>query len=104
MRLIERYRDFSEVFELTEVPMAGDLVQGYQLIRGILAAGYTGGSFCLLCDARRQDLIESWYFVVRAVRDCTLRCRLRLLTWQNLTPNLPKTLCRFLDAKYGIHP
>ena len=104
MRLINRYQDFSDVFESSEVPTTGDLVQSYQLIRGILAAHATGGSFCLLCDARRPDLIESWYSVVRAVCDCALRCRLRLLTWQDLTPNLPKSLRRFLDAKYGIRP
>ena len=62
----------------------GGIVSGYQLIRGVLAAYATGGSFCVFCDARRPDLIENWYSVMRAVRSCVLRCRLQLLTWQEL--------------------
>ena len=101
-RMIERYRDLDEVFDRQELMMSGDAVPGYQLIRGVLAAHATGGSFCILCDARRPDLIENWYAVMRAVRSCVLRCRLQLLTWQELTAVLPKSLQKFLAAKYGI--
>jgi hypothetical protein len=72
------------------------------LIRGVLAAHATGGSFCVLCDARRPDLIENWYLVMRAVRSCVLRCRLQSLTWQELTAALPKSLRKFPASKYGI--
>ncbi len=102
-RMIERYRDLAEVFDPGEL-MAGDVVRGYQLIRGVLAAHATGGSFCVLCDAQRPDLIENWYSVIRAVRNCVLRCRLQLLTWQELTAVLPRSLQKFLAAKYGISP
>ena len=101
-RMIERYRDLEEVFDPRELMMSGAVVRGYQLIRGVLAAHATGGSFCVLCDARRPDLIENWYAVMRAVRSCVLRCRLQLLTWQELTAVLPKSLQKFLAAKYGI--
>ena len=101
-RMIERYRDLEEVFDLAELMVSGNVIRGYQLIRGVLAAYVTGGSFCVLCDARRPDLIESWYLVMRAVRSCVLRCRLQLLTWQELTPALSKSLRNFLVAKYGI--
>jgi hypothetical protein len=101
-RMIERYRDLGEVFEPGELTISGDVVRGYQLIRGVLAAHATGGSFCVLCDARRPDLIENWYSVMRAVRSCSLRCRLQLLTWQELTAVLPRSLQKFLAAKYGI--
>lgn len=103
-RMIERYRDLDEVFDREELMISGDVVRGYQLIRGVLAAHATGGSFCVLCDARRPDLIENWYSVMRAVRSCVLRCRLQLLTWQELTAVLPRSLQKFLDAKYGIRP
>jgi hypothetical protein len=103
-RMIERYRDLGEVFEPEELMMPGDAVHGYQLIRGVLAAHATGQSFCIMCDARRPDLIENWYSVMRAVRSCALRCRLQLLTWQELTTVLPKSLQKFLAAKYGIVP
>jgi len=39
---------------------------------------------------------------MRAVRSCVLRCRLQLLTWQELAAVLPKSLRKFLAAKYGI--
>jgi hypothetical protein len=104
VRMVERYRDLIDVFDSGELMMSGDVVRGYQLIRGILAAHATGGSFCVLCDARRPDLIENWYAVMRAVRSCVLRCRLQLLTWQELTAVLPRSLQRFLAAKYGITP
>jgi len=100
-RMIRRYRDLDEVFDPEEL-MTSDVVPNYQLIRGVLAASATGGTFCLLCDARRPDLIEDWYAVMRAVRSCVLRCRLQLLTWQELTIVLSKPLQKFLAAKYGI--
>jgi hypothetical protein len=101
-RMIERYRDLAEVFDAGELMKSGDVIRGYQLIRGVFAAHATGGSFCVLCDARRPDLIENWYSVMRAVRSCVLRCRLQLLTWQELTVVLPRSLQKFLAAKYGI--
>jgi hypothetical protein len=103
-RMILRYLDLPEVFDLGELMMSGDVVRGYQLIRGVLAAHATGGSFCVVCDARRPDLIENWYSVMRAVASCVLRCRLQLLTWQELDAVLPRSLQRFLSIKYGITP
>jgi hypothetical protein len=100
-KMIERYRDLDEVFDPSQLRIS-DVVPNYQLIRGVLAASATGGSFCVLCDARRPDLIENWYSVVRAVRNCTLRIRLKLVTWQELHATLPLRLQRFLEAKYGI--
>ena len=76
----------------------------YQLIRGTLAAHATGAAFCVLLDARRADLIEAWYRVQQAVRSAELRCRLQLLTWQELRCFLPCSLQKFLAAKYGIEP
>ncbi len=37
---------------------------GYQLIRNVLAAYSADASFCVLCDARRHDLIETWYAIL----------------------------------------
>jgi hypothetical protein len=102
--LISRYRDLETVFDLSELPSRNGRQGSYQLIRGTLAAYATGGSFCVLCDARRPDLIEAWYRIIRAVRPFELRCRLKLLTWQELAVVLPCDLRLFLGAKYGIHP
>ena len=80
------------------------VIQGYQLIRNVLAAYASDASFCVLCDARRHDLIETWYSVLSAVHSPTFAARLKLLTWQELAAILPKDLQQFLEAKYGILP
>jgi hypothetical protein len=100
--LICRYRDLETVFDLSELPVRNDKQSCYQLIRGTLAAYATECSFCVFCDARRPDLIEAWYGVMRAVRFFDLRCRLKLLTWQELAAVLPEGLQQFLEVKYGI--
>jgi hypothetical protein len=77
---------------------------GYQLIRNVLAAHALGKSFCVLHDARRPDLREAWYAVLKAVRSGDLRGRLKVLTWQELAGVLPHELQEFLATKYGILP
>jgi hypothetical protein len=93
--LISRYRDLETVFDLSELTVRGDKHGCYQLIRGTLAAYATGCSFCVLCDARRPDLVEDWYGIMRAVHIFNLRYRLKLLTWQELASGLPDSLRQF---------
>ena len=101
--LLDRFPDWREVFDEEQLPRtAGGAIACYQLLRGVLAAHEAGGSFCVLCDARRGDLISQWYAVLCAVRSSALRCRLKLLTWQELAACLPPTLRQFLADKYGI--
>lgn len=100
--LYERYCDLEVVFDLAELPIVDGALQGYQFVRGVLAAHHHNVSFCLMCDARRPELPNLWYSVLRAVRSADLRARLKLLTWQELSPELPKTLQTFLRMKYGI--
>jgi hypothetical protein len=102
--LLSRYRDLEALFDLADLPLRNNKYCGYQLIRGTLAAYATGCSFCVFCDARRPDLIEAWYRIMRAVRPFELGYRLKLLTWQELTGVLPSDLQRFLATKYGIYP
>jgi hypothetical protein len=101
-RLLLRYRDFEEVFDTDELPRQGEKVRCYQLVRGILAAYSSDRSFVLLCDARRTDLMEQWFSVLRAVRSYSFRSRLRVLTWQDVTVALPTGLRTFVKDKYGI--
>lgn len=104
-RLIERYRDLEIVFDIARLPWTPlGTVQGYQLIRNALAAFASDTSFCVLCDARRRDLVEIWYSVLAAAHRPTFAFRLKLLTWQELAAVLPPDLQQFLDAKYGIRP
>jgi hypothetical protein len=100
--VLRRYRDCEDVFETTELPREGKKLASYQLIRNVLAAYASDCGFCVLVDARRPDLIESWYAVLRCVRPLELRVRCKVLTWQELYTFLPPSLQEFLDSKYGI--
>ncbi len=102
--VVEQYRDLQEVFECRQLPRAKRKYISYQLIRNVLAAHALGLDFCTLLDARRPDLLEDWFLIVRCIRSATLRARCRVLTWQELAPCLPGALQRFLSAKYGIVP
>ncbi len=101
--LVERYRDLEEVFDVEELPRSGDSLLSYQLVRGVLAArAEPDVRFCVLCDARRPDLIASWHRILQCVRHAELRCRLVLLTWQEIAAACSVSLQRWLQAKYGI--
>jgi hypothetical protein len=99
---LELYRDFEMVFDRRSLPRAGEHYGSYQLIRNVLAAYDRGSDFCVLLDARRADLMEAWYAVMRCVQSAELRTRCKVLTWQELSGVLPGTLRRFLGEKYGI--
>jgi hypothetical protein len=101
---IQKYLDLEHVFAVDRLPLSGDSVTSYQLVRGVLAAYHLKRSFVVLCDARRADLVERWFRVMCAVESCDLRSRLALLTWQELASVVPRPLQIFLDEKYGILP
>ncbi len=102
---VSRYASLEEVFDLEALPWKqngrGEL-QGYQLVRGVLAAHAAEATFLLLCDGRRADLREVWFRVLSAIRSYPLRTRMSLLTWQELAVAMPPMLKRFLAGKYGI--
>lgn len=102
LRLLSRYRGLSDVFDTAQLPIRGNFVHSWQLIRGVLTAHATGSSFFVFCDRRRPDLIDRWFEVLRAVVDSSLRTRLGILTWQEISATLPKALRAFLAEKYGI--
>jgi len=97
-----RYAAVNEVFDVEELPWAGDVVQGYQLIRGVLAAEGEGARFLVLCDGRRADMGEMWFRVLRAVSSYEVRSRMALLSWQELAGAMPAVVQEFLAEKYGI--
>lgn len=102
-RLVERYRDLEEVFDVDELPRSNATLLSYQLVRGALAAhAEPEARFCVLCDARRPDLIDSWYRIQQCVRPYDLRCRLMLLTWQEVAGSCTGGLQKWLSIKYGI--
>jgi len=100
--VLRGYRDFETVFDASELPRREGKLLSYQLIRNVLAACAGGCDFCVLLDARRPDLLESWYAILRCVRPVALRLCCKLLTWQELSEVLPEPLGEFLDQKYGI--
>jgi hypothetical protein len=100
--MLRRYRDFSEVFDAEALPQREGQFQSYQVIRNVLAAHAAHGSFCVLVDARRPDLIDAFYGVLSCVRLIELRTSCAVLTWQELARVLPVKLRSFLAEKYGI--
>jgi hypothetical protein len=73
--IVESYRDFEDVFDCRSLPREGNRYRSYQLIRNVLAAHAGNCSFCVMIDARRPDLREAWYAVMRCVRITSLRLR-----------------------------
>jgi hypothetical protein len=100
--IVEQYRDLKEVFESRKLPRRSGEYVSYQLLRNVLAAYALNLSFCLLLDARRPDLIEAWYAILRCIRSADLKTKCKVLTWQELSTALPSRLQCFLDLKYGI--
>lgn len=100
--VVQSYRDFADVFDSRALPQTRERYLSYQLIRNVLAAQANDGAICVLCDARRPDLVQAWYEVMRSVRAMHLRLRCKVLTWQELAAALPKQLQQFLEEKYGI--
>jgi len=101
---VDRYRDFEGVFRRRDLPQSKTRYSCYQLIRNVLAAYALNCSFCVMLDARRPDLLEQWYAVMRCVKIADLRLRCKVLTWQELSEALPVKLQAFLEEKYGIKP
>ena len=101
-RVVESYRDFFEIFDASALPRGEDSYLNYQLIRNVLAAYANQCSFCVMLDARRPDLLESWYSVMRSVRRHDVRVRCKVLTWQELAASLPPRVQGLLGEKYGV--
>ena len=102
--LVHSYRDLTEVFDLRGLPRDHGRFLSYQLIRNVLAAYAAQCSICLLADARRPDLREAWYQVMRCVRLVDLRLCCKMLTWQEVAGAVSPKLRSFLAEKYGILP
>lgn len=100
--VVRAYRDFGEIFGDEVSPQTAKDYRSYQLIRNVLAAHASDCGFCVLTDARRPELIEDWYAVMKCVRHIDLRIRCKVLTWQELASVLPRGVQNFLGEKYGI--
>jgi hypothetical protein len=100
--IVEQYCDLQEVFECSMLPRKSQDYVSYQLMRNVLAAHALNLHFCVLLDARRPDLLDQWYRVMRCITPTDLRTRCKVLTWQELACCLPPALERFLNIKYGI--
>jgi hypothetical protein len=100
--VLQAYRDFAIVFDRRRLPQMKDHYLSYQLLRNVLAAYALQYSFCVLIDARRPDLSDAWYAVMKCVRPIELRTKLRISTWQEVAEASPARLRAFLAAKYGI--
>jgi hypothetical protein len=102
--VLHTYRDFPDVFDSSQLPQSVTHYFSYQLLRNVLAAYASQCSFCVLIDARRPDLRDAWYEVMKCVIPVELRTRLRIATWQEVAHATSPKLQDFLAAKYGIEP
>jgi hypothetical protein len=102
--LVHRYRDLESVFDVARLPKHKERFRSCQLIRGALAAHAHTASFAVFCDHRRQDLIEDCFEMMSAVVSAQLRCRMSVVTWQELASTVPLKVRTFLAEKYGIVP
>ncbi len=100
--VVQNYRDLRAVFDYRRLPRDQHQICGYQLIRNMLAACSSQCAFCLLLDARRPDLRESFFQILKCVKSSDVRLRCKLLTWQELADALPVAVQQFLDEKYGM--
>ena len=66
--LVEGYGIFGKYSNLDNFPGSKRKYVSYQLIRNVLAAHALDLDFCTLLDARRPDLLEDWYGIVRCIR------------------------------------
>lgn len=100
--IFDSYKSFTKVFDRRNLPIRDGKCLGYQLIRNVLGAYASQCSFCVMADARRPDLREAWYAVMRCVKSADLRTRCKMITWQEVADVLPSQLQEFLREKYGI--
>ena len=96
---VERYRDFGSVFESARLHTRDGYYLNYQLIRNVLAAYHLGARFTLICDARRDDLIDAACSVLSAVRAPDLLAKCGIVTWQEVARCAPEPLQTFLFRK-----
>lgn len=96
------YRDFADVFDWQQLRQTEDHYLAYQLLRNVMAAYALQCSFCVLVDARRPDLFDAWYAVMKCAKPIGLRTKLRISTWQELAQAAAPKLRAFLETKYGI--
>ena len=102
--VVERYRDFQAVFEPSSLLTPDGCYLHYQLIRNVLAAYHLGSRFRVICDTRRDDLVDAVLHVLSAVRAPDLRAKCDIVTWQKVARYAPEALQSFLRDKYGIAP
>jgi hypothetical protein len=100
--LMDRYEEFTTVFDIERLPRARGQFRHYQLLRGALAAHHSGTRFAVFCDVRRPDLRDAWFETISCMETFDLRSRMLLVTWQEIAATLPRTLQSFLAEKYGI--
>jgi len=98
---VEAYDKFERVFNKHYLPQTLEEYANYQLIRNILALEHYS-AFYLICDARRPDLVKSFYETIRCVNDISLRARCNIIFWQDITKSVGRDLQIYLKNRYSL--
>ena len=101
MRVLE-YNNLDTVFNLNLLTKKNNQIEGYQIIRNILAAYQCNKSHRLICDIRRGDLVREYYKIVNAIKIDELKLKMGVLFWQEIIRSCGANLKNFIKTKYGI--
>ena len=98
---VEEYDKFEGGFNKHYLPQTQKEYSNYQLIRNILALEHYS-AFYLICDARRPDLVKSFYETVRCINDVSLRNRCNIIFWQDIAKSVGRDLRSYLKISYNL--
>lgn len=85
--IVEKYDDFNNIFDKDLLLKDNGIVQGYQIIRNILAVFQDNKrhrKHRLICDLRRGDLVQEYYQVINAIKIKKEKDRFKVIFWQEI--------------------
>lgn len=99
---VEKYTDFSAIFDKAMLPRNGGCYQNYQVIRNLLAAIQHKKKHLLLCDERRPDLMRRYMETVCCLKEPQHRKNCRVIFWQELQRACGEDLKSYVQSRYGM--
>jgi len=95
--IVNKYNNFTTVFDQDFLSIKRGTLDNYQLIRNVLAADKHDFRFILLLDQSRIDLMRSLFSITKAIKDVSLRNKIGYITWQELVDSCGKDLKEYIE-------
>lgn len=99
---VMKYKNINTVFNFDVLPIKNNKIQGYQIIRNILAAFQCKKSHCLICDIRRGDLIREYYQIINAINVDEIKLKVGVIFWQEIIKLCGADFKKYIETKYGM--